>query len=249
MSEVYIIPGKKGCEKANQLTGIAIIVDALRASATLATLCEKGVKKILVVSEVEEAWYLKKKFPEALLIGERNNFKIKGFDYSNTPSEIWRLSDLKNKTVIFTSTSGARRIIACREAIKILIGTTINASTVAKIAKNLSLKFEKPIIIIPAGIYGKEEKLAEEDIAASWAIAKRIGFPIKDKPPLLETEFIKKNIKEIFNSSEHGLELIKAGLEEDVNFCAKIDSVSSVPGVIKFCNGSAIVEKICYNNF
>ena len=50
MSEVYIIPGKKGCEKANQLTGIAIIVDALRASATLATLCEKGVKKIITTS-------------------------------------------------------------------------------------------------------------------------------------------------------------------------------------------------------
>ncbi|WP_038057043.1 2-phosphosulfolactate phosphatase [Thermodesulfobacterium hydrogeniphilum] len=241
--EIYIISGQKGCEKVNELNGIAIIVDALRASATLAVLLEKGIKEIFVVSEVNEAWQLKKKIPEALLIGERNNFKIEGFDFSNSPSEIWKIENLKNKKAIFTSTSGARRIVSCKKATKILIGTTINASAIARIVKNYVSKYQKPVVIIPAGVYGKENFLSEEDLIGAWEIAKRLELPLKEYPEILISGFFKKSVEEIFLTSKHGLELIKAGLEKDVRFCSKIDITKKVPEVIEFLNKAAKLKE------
>ncbi len=244
--QVYITSGEAGCKKVNDLKGIAVIVDALRASATLCLLFEKGVKEVFVVGDVEDAWKLKEKFSEAILVGERNNFKIKGFHYSNSPSEILQTDNLKYKKVIFTSTSGARRIVSCKKATKILIGTTVNASSVAKLAKNYSYLYRKPIVIIPAGIYGKENLIAEEDLISAWEIAKRIRLEIKEYPEVLTSEFFKKDTQEIFFKSKHGRELIEIGLKEDVMLCSKIDITEKVPEVSELFNIAAKLKEAPY---
>lgn len=238
MSITYITPGKKGCEKANHLKAIAIVVDALRASATLITLIEKGVKEIYVVSEVEDAWQLKKQLPEALLVGERNNFKIKGFDFSNSPTEILSLNSLKDKIIVFTSTSGAKGILECKQAYKVFIGTTLNASSLGEYIRNLSLTINKPVVMIPCGIFGKE-LLSEEDIFSAWIIAKKINLPIIDETGWIDERLEKFSSKEIFYLSKHGKELIKCGLEKDVDFCSNLDVFNSIPYVTEY-----ITEKI-----
>lgn len=243
MTKVYICPGELGCAKSNQFEAITIIVDALRASATLITLIEKEVEAIYVVSEVEEAWNLKKKLPNALLIGERNNFKIKGFDFSNSPTEILNVPSLKNKEVIFTSTSGARAILGCNKAYQIFIGTTLNASSVGWVAKKISLRTNKPIVIVPCGIFGKET-ISEEDILSAWIIAEKIGLPVINETNWLSKEVCRASSKEIFIHSKHGKELIECGLSEDVKFCSRVDIFHSVPRVVSYLGDRiALVKK------
>ena len=241
MFKVLLSPGKKGCEKARLLKAITVVVDALRASATMIALLEKGVETIFVVSEVEDAWELKKVFPEALLVGERNNVKIDGFDYSNSPSEIFKASNLSGKTVIFTSTSGARRILACKGATKIFVGTTLNAEALAPVLKDSSLKYQKDIVIVPAGVYEKEE-FSEEDVIASWEIAKRVGFPVVDETGFLTEEIKNQDVEKGFYSAKHGKELIEIGLEEDVSLCAKVGISQSIPKVHQYIEKAAMIK-------
>ena len=50
---------------------------------------------------------MRKKIPDALLIGERYGFKIVRFDFGNTPSLLWTI-DVTHKVIIFTSTNGTK---------------------------------------------------------------------------------------------------------------------------------------------
>ncbi|MCS7185956.1 MAG: 2-phosphosulfolactate phosphatase [Armatimonadetes bacterium] len=237
MAEVYIAVGERGCQLANELEAIAIVVDALRASATLTSLFERGVFEVWVVAELEQAWQLKQEMPDALLIGERNSIKIEGFDFSNSPTEIWEAENLSGKRAIFTSTTGARRILGCQGASAVLVGSTVNATAVAKVAREVSGKQNRPVVIVASGVYGHGDEWATEDIAAAWAIAEKIGFTVKEAPS--QPVGI---LDEIFATSLHGRELLALGLKEDVRWCAQVDLVSAVPQVYGFNRNSAILR-------
>ena len=67
----HLIAGEDGCRFAVENQCVAIIVDALRASATAAYMLDAGATEILAVREVDEAYALKREYPDALLVGER----------------------------------------------------------------------------------------------------------------------------------------------------------------------------------
>lgn len=237
MGEVYIVVGEQGCRLANESQAIAIIVDALRASATLASLFERGVSEVWVVAEVEHAWQLKREMPDALLVGERNSVKVDGFDFSNSPTEICRAENLLGRRAIFTSTTGARRILACQGASAILVGSTVNATAVAKVARELAVARNCPVVIVASGVYGHGEEWALEDVAAAWTIAEKIGFTIAEAPARPQGR-----LDDIFTSSLHGQELLALGLDADIQWCAQVDTVSAVPKVEGFSQFAAILR-------
>jgi len=249
MVEVHIGIGEQGCELANELKAIAIVVDALRASATLSTLFDRGVCEVWVVSEVEQAWELKRQMPDALLVGERNSLKVEGFDFSNSPTEILQAQSLEGRRAIFTSTTGAKRILACKNATAILVGTTVNASAVAKSAMTLAEQNCCPVVIVASGVHGRGEEWASEDIAAAWTIAERISGQIvqaplqPSPPPSLVPRPSLNDLEQVFAESLHGQELIALGLQADVNWCAQVDKVSSVPKVTAFRDFAAILHR------
>ena len=70
---IHIIEGAPGCAFARENGAVAVIVDALRASATAAALLEAGAREILAVREVEEAFAARADWPDALLYGERGD--------------------------------------------------------------------------------------------------------------------------------------------------------------------------------
>ncbi|MCS7263799.1 MAG: 2-phosphosulfolactate phosphatase [Armatimonadetes bacterium] len=237
MVEVYIAVGERGCQLANQLRAIAIVVDALRASATLAALFELGIAEVWTVAKVEQAWQLKHKMQDALLVGERSSIKVEGFDFSNSPTEILRVKSFEGQKAIFTSTTGAKRILDCQGSSAVLVGSTVNASAVAKVAKDLAEKQKRPIVIVASGVFGHSDEWATEDIASAWTIADKIGFAVKKAPSRPQGR-----LDEIFASSLHGQELLNLGLDEDVRWCAMVDVVDAVPKVESFSQFAAILK-------
>jgi 2-phosphosulfolactate phosphatase len=235
---VSIAIGEAGCHLANELQAVAIVVDALRASATMATLLHFGAREIWVVAEVEEAWRLKETMPDALLVGERQSVKVAGFDFSNSPTEILQASELvQGRRVIFTSTTGARRLLACRQAAAILVGTTVNATAVAKVAKERAERQQRPIVLVASGVWGKGDEWATEDVAAAWVIAERMNLPIVQAPNRPEGELAK-----VFAESRHGKELLALSLNADVEWCAQVDVVTVVPQVVALEGAMALVK-------
>jgi len=121
----------KGIEGAKQASGLVIIVDILRAATVEACAFYKGARYIIPVATKEEAFSIKEKSPEFLLIGEEGGYKIKGFDYGNSPSEILN-ANIKDRILIHRSSSGTRGLNNAFDAEELIFGSFVIASSLVK---------------------------------------------------------------------------------------------------------------------
>ncbi len=226
---VHLIEGAAGCAYAIENQCVAVVVDALRASATAAYLLHHGVTEIVAVREVEDAFRARGWYPDALLAGERGGLPPEGFDLGNSP----RLErEVAGRRVIFTTTTGAGRLIACYGAPVIYMGTTVNASAVAMAARAQ----ERDIVLIPAGLMTDPDFDAQEDWVAATAIGMVLDMPIGEGASQFATwrERIEtEGVGALFESAPHAAKLRTVELDADIPFCAQMDSVQAVPKVLE----------------
>lgn len=221
----HIIEGEAGCAFAVEQGCTAIIVDALRASATAAMLFDAGARSILVTREVEDARAAKTAHPRALLFGERGGVPPEGFDYGNSPREAGHGAD---RDIIFTTTTGAGRLISAADAPVVLMGTTINASAVAQYVAQAG----HDAVLIPAGLTDDPAFDAQEDRCAAVAIAMKAGAAIGEGTDIFETWRDRINdvgFETLFALSPHAAKLRAVGMEEDVAYCAQVDLTDAIP--------------------
>ncbi len=232
--QIYLTRGLAGCQLAARLGAVAIVVDALRASATLPTLLDRGVERVLVVSEVADARALALQVPGAMLVGERMGEKLPGFDLGNSPLEALAAKELA-PVAIFTSSNGAQRLTACTGANTVLVGTICNARALVAWVRPYASKNDLPVVLIAAGQYPDEEFISPEDDAVCAYLAQRLDLPINEASQKAfvaeEAQLQHKGMPAIFNDSLHAQHLIEIGYCDDVNFCCRIDVLHSLPAV------------------
>ena len=95
---------------ARKADGITVIIDVFRAFSVACYAFDSGVKQYIAVGDPSVAFDLKNKYTDAILVGERNERKIEGFDLGNSPTEILQY-DLKGKTIIHTTTAGTQGLV------------------------------------------------------------------------------------------------------------------------------------------
>ena len=91
---------------------------------------DMGVKQIRPVGTIEEAFSLRQRIQDSILIGERHGKKCDGFDYGNSPSTILK-KDVEGKTIIHTTSAGTQGIVNAANAGEIITGSLVNAKAVA----------------------------------------------------------------------------------------------------------------------
>lgn len=114
---------------AKNARGLTVITDVFRAFSTACYLMAAGAERIITVEHVENALNLKKVIDGAILLGERNERKVPGFDFGNSPTHILN-HNFTGKTVIMTTSSGTRGILNARSADEIITGSFVNAGAV-----------------------------------------------------------------------------------------------------------------------
>ncbi len=226
----HLIAGEDGCRFAVENQCVAIIVDALRASATAAYMLDAGATEILAVREVDEAYALKREYPDAVLAGERRGLPLEGFELGNSPREV---SAARGKQVIFTTTTGAGRLVQAWGAHAVYMGSPVNATAVAQAA----LVHQCDIVLIPAGLMSDPAYNAQEDWVGAAAIA-MAGEKLADALDLGEgghkytywnDRILCDGVAVLFESAPHAQNLREVGMADDVPFCAQIDTVDAVP--------------------
>jgi 2-phosphosulfolactate phosphatase len=223
----HIIEGEDGCAFAVRNGCVAVIVDALRASATAAMMCHYGATEIITVLEVEHAREAKAKaYPDALLAGERKTVPPEGFDFGNSPRQAVAA---KGRRVIFTTTSGTGRLVASWGARAVFMGTTINATAVADAAAG----FGTDVVLVPAGRVGNPCFNAQEDLAGAVCIAMTRGRPDLGEGRALyrywRERIFDEGLETLFNGAGHAELLRRSGQADDLAFCAQRDITGAVP--------------------
>ena len=206
---------------------VLVVVDVLRATTTMTYALHNKAASIISVSEVERAVSLSKNDSGSLLCGERNGEKISGFDKGNSPSEY---EDVEKMNLIFSSTNGSKTIELGKESKKMYLGAIINASAlVATIVKEHK---DDDIVIACSGKAGAV--CIEDSLCAGYLVDLLTiegGSENIDDPAKIVRDYYshnKNNLSGLISSGEHGKYLIGLGVKEDVDFCSKIDIISSV---------------------
>ena len=142
---------------------VSIMVDALRASTSI-TVALNNFKKVIPCFTPEEALELQERIG-GVVAGERNGKQIEGFDIGNTPVGILNYESDED-TLILTTTNGTRILESMNS--KVLVGSLVNAKSVAKASCRLA---NEHIDVVMAGVKGK---FAIEDYLAAGEILYQI---------------------------------------------------------------------------
>jgi 2-phosphosulfolactate phosphatase len=118
-------------EGARQARGMAVIIDVFRAFSTACYAYGNGACAIYPAESIEEAFSLKKKFPDAILAGERNERRPDGFDLGNSPLQLLQ-ADVRGKKIIHATSSGTRGIANAVQADVVITGSFVNAEAIAR---------------------------------------------------------------------------------------------------------------------
>lgn len=151
----------KGAGKAE---GIAVIIDVFRAFSTSCYLYGQGAGKILVTDSIQQALRYREENHNAVLIGERNEKMIDGFDYGNSPSAVIR-EDFTDDTIVLTTSAGTKGLVMASRATKILAAGFVNAQ--ATVTAILALKPETVSLVAMgynAAIPADEDRLCADYI-------------------------------------------------------------------------------------
>jgi len=224
----HLIEGEAGCTFAREHRCAAVIVDALRASATAAALLDSGAPELLVVGTVDEAFRARCEYwTDALLFGERGGLPPEGFDFGNSPADAHHA---KGRRVIFTTSNGSARMLQAWGAASIHFGTTTNAAAVAELLARQS----RDVVLIPAANVAVPGYDAQEDWVAAAAIAMLAGANVgdgalyyRDTRQLIELD----GVLNLFQSAPHADTLRGVGLAADIALCARMNTAHCVPTV------------------
>ena len=121
-------------EGAREARGLTVIIDVFRAFSLEAYLFAMGAEKIFPVGDEALARCLKAENLEFILAGERSGKILSGFDTGNAPSELHKI-DVKNKTVVHTTSAGTQGIANALYADEILGASLVNARATAEYIK------------------------------------------------------------------------------------------------------------------
>ncbi|HEU5370588.1 MAG TPA: 2-phosphosulfolactate phosphatase [Ktedonobacterales bacterium] len=134
VTDVLLTPTELGGELRIRPTDVAVVIDVIRATTTLAVLFDRGCARVLVAGDIPAARTFAAGHPGAyLLAGEVGGLRPPGFDFGNSPVEL-AAADLSGREVIFCTTNGTRALHACAGAGAILAGSLRNAQAVCQTA-------------------------------------------------------------------------------------------------------------------
>jgi len=206
---------------------VAIVVDVLRATSTMAQALAGGYRRVLCCAEIEEARSLRAELPNALVGGERKAVRIEGFDVGASPREFL---EARAETLILTTTNGTRTILTAAEACEeVLLGSLLNLDAVVRAV----LERGRDVVVVCAGF---QAAFAIDDAYCAGRIVQLVGAERTDAAIAAEL------VARAFPDAWTGLTARTygpPGLDEDIRFCAQESVLDVVPRFSRMVGSAA----------
>ncbi len=120
-----LVAGAKGA------SGVVVIVDVFRAFTTAAVAFWRGVEKIVMVAEIQEALALRAAGVGDFCVGEVDGKRPEGFDFGNSPHEMAQ-AELAGKIMIQSTRAGTVGVTSATGASAIYGGSLVVAKATAE---------------------------------------------------------------------------------------------------------------------
>jgi 2-phosphosulfolactate phosphatase len=202
-------------EAASAPTGI--VIDVLRATSTIAQALASGYRRVLCVTELDDARALRAELRDSLVGGEREAVRIEGFDLGASPREFL---EAKAETLILSTTNGTRTIVtAAGRCDEVLLGSLLNLDAVVAAARERG----EDVAVVCAGFKGA---FALDDAYCAGRVVQLLGVERSDAAVAAEV------LAGSYPTAHAGLTARTygpPGLEEDIAFCARESVLDVVP--------------------
>jgi 2-phosphosulfolactate phosphatase len=198
---------------------VAIVVDVIRATSSIAQALESGYERVLCCAEIDEARSLRSELgDEAVVGGEREGVVVDGFDVGASPREFAR--GPRAPTLVLTTTNGTRAILRAAERCElVLLGSLLNLSAVAGAARAAG----GDIAVVCSGFKGR---FALDDAYCAGRIVEALGGRPTDAA--LAAGLLARawpTPLEGLRARTYG----PPGIEADIEHCARVDALTTVP--------------------
>ena len=205
-----------------------VVIDAVRASSTIAHAVSAGAKRVIPVAAIEEAWELRRRLggERPLLGGERGGIRIEGFDLGNSP-ESYTPRAVEGRTVIMTTTNGTRAMRAGERVGRVVVGAFVNLpAVVARL-----LDWGEDVLLAPVG---REDAPVLDDTVCAGMYADALleaGFDLSPAAEELRRTYLPYagRLLDALTESASGRALIAVGLGSDLRYCAQVGVLDSAP--------------------
>lgn len=197
---------------------VAIVVDVMRATSTIAQALASGYRRVLCCGEIDDARALGEQLGDnAVVGGEREAVQIAGFDLGASPRDYL---EPRAETAILTTTNGTRTTLAAAaNAEHVLLGSLLNLDAVAAAAREPG----EDITVVCAGYQGA---FAVDDAYCAGRIVSLLDGERTDAA--VASAAIARAYPtawEGVNARTYG----PPGLEDDLRWCTQENTLSVVP--------------------
>jgi 2-phosphosulfolactate phosphatase len=211
---------------------VGIVVDVLRATSTIAQALASGYERVLCCAEIDEARALRASTPDSLLGGERNAVRIEGFDVGASPREFL---EARAGTLILSTTNGTRAILAAASQCgDVLLVSLLNLGAVAATVRERG----EDVAILCAGFKGA---FAIDDAYCAGRLVQLLDARRSDAA--ITAELVARAFPDAaagLNARTYG----PPGLEEDIAFSAREDTLDVVPRLAGMAGTAAEIRAL-----
>jgi len=205
---------------------LAVVIDVLRATSTITQALASGYERVICCTEIEDARALAAEHNPAMLGGERKCSPIPGFDFGNSPREY--VGAPAAPTLVLSTTNGTRLLVtAAAHAERVLVASLLNLEALIEAVRGDGAD---ELDILCAGSRGE---LCLDDAYVAGRIAQQLDGDLTDSANAAI------RLAKSFASAEDGLRvsqsarnIVAAGLEDDIAYCARESILPIVPRLI-----------------
>jgi 2-phosphosulfolactate phosphatase len=222
----------------NPDTSVCIVIDALRASSSIATVFGRGVAMVAVAGTIDEARLLHQDLPDSLLCGEVGGLPPDGFDLGNSPVEFEGI-DLHGRTLVLATSNGTRALAALDTAPAVFVGSLLNHTACTNAALSAMATFDEidTLTVVCSGTeLGTTFSLEDTVVAGAFvaqiqATAGEGASELTDRATaaLRLWHTYASDPKQAFLDATHGRYLADIGMSDDLDACAQIDRYAVAP--------------------
>ncbi|MGA2582493.1 MAG: 2-phosphosulfolactate phosphatase [Tepidisphaeraceae bacterium] len=212
---------------ANLSEKTVVVFDVLRATTSITAALAVGVRSIRAFADLYSAQSAAAtQNPRPLLCGEIHALRAPGFDLGNSPGQF--TPEYAGREVFLSTTNGTKALAAARAAGVLCCGALVNATAVAKF---VAAKARDAILLCS----GTEGAISMEDILGAGAVSNALleignATLATDAARVAHRLFqsTKTDLPAVLRQCQGGRNIIRAGLEPDIDFCARLDAFALV---------------------
>lgn len=198
---------------------VAVVIDVLRATSTIATALANGAEAVIPVTGIEDCKAFEG-LPHHLLAAERDGRTYPGMSFGNSPKE-YTPEVVSGKTLVLTTTNGTLSLDLTQQAEERYTASFLNLTATTNHLSALG----KDTILMCAGWKGRVNL---EDTLLAGAIVKQLmhHFSVADDEAMLALGAFngcRNTLLDTVLKSAHAQRLAHIGIRDDIQYCLQTD--------------------------